>query len=228
MRFAPLLPLLALCPIVACTPPNSTRGEMDRVDFSYHESCMLGCDLEQAVLTDSKERISVTGPGDDELISVGSSDPKVATFLVMRSCNDDECNNDIVVKTHAAGDAKLSLYAANGDLLDSTTVHVRAAESLTFQAVDRTGALVPIERLELTHGQNVELWAEPLAKNGTKLLGNQGFDWQSANAEVAGFEDSTPSATGKSVHLVAGAAGNTELLVTAGGGSQALPIVVSN
>lgn len=228
MRFAPFLPLLALCPIVACTPPNSTRGDMDRVDFSYHESCMLGCDLAQPVLSDSKERISVTGPGDDAGISVGSSSPKVATFLVMRSCNENECNNEIVVKTHATGDAKLTLYDKNGELLDSAMVHVRPAESLAFQAVDPSGALVPIENVELTRGQSVELWAEPIAKDGAKLLGNQGFDWQTANVSVAGFPDATPSASGKSVHLVASAAGSTELRVTAGGGSQSLPIVVSN
>jgi hypothetical protein len=226
MRFASLLPLLSLLPIVACTPSNSTRGDMDRVDFSYHESCLLGCGLDQAVLTDSKERIAVTGRGDDASIGVGSSNPKVATFLVVRSCNESECNNDIVVKTHAAGDAKLTLYSATGELLDSATIHVRSADSVAFQAVDGTGALVPIERLDLTPGQSVELWAEPMTKSGAKLLGNQGFDWQSDDPKVAGFEDSTPSATGKSVHLVAGAAGNTELRVVAGGQSQALSILV--
>jgi hypothetical protein len=226
MRFASLLPLLSLLPIVACTPSNSTRGDMDRVDFSYHESCLLGCGLDQAVLTDSKERIAVTGRGDDASIGVGSSNPKVATFLVVRSCNESECNNDIVVKTHAAGDAKLTLYSATGELLDSATIHVRSADSVAFQAVDGTGALVPIERLDLTPGQSVELWAEPMTKSGAKLLGNQGFDWQSDDLEVLGFEDATPSATGKSVHLVAGAAGNTELRVVAGGQSQALSILV--
>lgn len=227
MRFAPLLTLLSLLPIVACTPPNSTRGDMNRVDFSYHESCLLGCDLDQAVLTDSKERIGVTGPGDDEAISVGSSNPKVATFLVLRACNESECNNDIVVKTHAAGDAKLTLFSAAGDVLDSATIHVRAADSVAFQAVDPGGALIPIERLDLTPGQSVELWAEPLSESGAKLLGTQGFDWQSDDANVAGFEDATPSALGKTVQLIAGSVGNTELHVTAGGRSQALSIAVT-
>jgi hypothetical protein len=227
MRFASLLPVLSLLPIVACAPSNSTRGDRNRIDFSYHESCLLGCGLDQAVLTDSKERIAVTGPGDEASISVGSSNPKVATFLVMRSCNENECNNDIVVKTHSAGDAKLTLYSAAGELLDSATIHVRSADSVAFQAVDSTGALIPIERLALAPGQSVELWAEPMTKNGAKLLGNQGFDWQSDDPKILGFEDATPSATGKSVQLLAGAAGNTELRVVAGGQSQALSILVT-
>jgi hypothetical protein len=216
MRFASILPVLSLLPIVACTPSNSTRGDMDRVDFSYHESCLLGCGLDQAVLTDSKERIAVTGRGDDASISVGSSNPKVATFLVVRSCNESECNNDIVVKTHSAGDAKLTLYSSNGELLDSATIHVRTADSVAFQAVDHTGALIPIERLDLTPGQSVELWAEPMTKSGAKSSETRA---STGRATISRFSVSR-------TQLLAGAAGNTELRVVAGGQSQALSILV--
>jgi hypothetical protein len=213
--------LLALGLVAGCSPAESTRGDLDRVDFSYQESCFQGCALEQPVLPDSRERISVTGPGDDAGINVGSSNPGVATFLVVRSCS-PECENEIVVKTHAVGDAKLELYSKTGELVDATTIRVRAMASATFQRVDENGELVPVDRLELTSGQSVELWAEPLTADGKKLLGTQGFDWQSKDVNVIDL----PATQGRSVTITGREPGTTTLDMSVGSGTAAIEVSV--
>ncbi len=240
----------------------SSRGDLDRVDFSYRESCFWGCSLDEPVLADSHERISVTGPGNDDGITVGSSNPGVATFLVVRSCVcdrstggatdasgevqslnsdgsceasfDKHCDNSIVTKTHSAGDAKLELYAANGEIVDRTTIRVRAASSVGFERTDDQGDRTAIDRLELAPGDSVLVSAAPATDDGSRILGAEGFSWSSDDAKVAGFEDSlfqltsqAPAGTGRSMFVKAEQAGITTLHVGAGGGSGSIEIIVS-
>ena len=248
MKKLPLASLLALGALSsACSVGDSTRGDLGRVDFSYGASCFFGCGTDQPVLSESSERIDVTGPGNAEGVSAISLDPATAEIAVRRSCGcekqisaseaegttlpesgvcpegfDEVCDNAFDLTTHAAGNVKIELRDAAGDLVDSTTLHVRSADRLELtQLQEGTADETPVSALEVPLGESVELRATAYASD-EKLLGADGFAWKSAEPSIAAVHSGSPVAS-----VTAKAAGSTTITVVAGETSIELPIVVN-
>jgi hypothetical protein len=231
-----------------CSFGDSTTGDHGKVEFSYIDGCFMGCGTDQPMLSSSKERISMTGPGNDAGVSVVSLDPKIAELSVTRDCScekktsdneasgttlppdgvcpdgfDEICDNYLNVTTHAQGDVGFEVHDAQGGLIDSTTLHVRPATRITLESEDIYSAdTTPVTSLELAKGDTALLRAN--AYYGVeKLVGAGGFSWSTTDAKVLGIDasDGSPAQSLKAL-----TAGNASLSVSVDGTSATFDVVV--
>ena len=241
---------------------ESTSGELGRVDFSYGASCFFGCSMDRPVLIGADERVDVTGDGDAPGVSAKSTDPGVVTFKLRRSCacgkssgssaegmsTDAQgncpasytktCDNAVDMQTVAAGDAKLELYDAGGQLIDRVGVHVRPAKSLRFeQQQSGSDQGTPIDQLEVPAGGTATLSAKLFDADGQPLIARHAVTWTSQDPGVAGFPsysffktspvDDTATDQSDWISVQGVQPGTTSITVQVSGLVQAVPVTVS-
>ena len=173
------LAVLFVCGCEKKADESGTRGEYGRVAFNYQRSCFFGCPLEQPLLVGARERITVTGVGDDEHVTVRSNDDQLARFAIERSCfcqRGDEpsgrfevaqsahcevpfhkhCDNDVLVEALAEGDPDLELRDATSAVLDRVQLRLREAAEAEFEGTfrDELGAQ-PRQRVRSPDGRIV-------------------------------------------------------------------------
>jgi hypothetical protein len=188
---------------------DHTRGELGRVSFNYKRSCFFGCPLEQPLLAGTRERIGLTGAGDDEGVHVRSNNPEHAEFALERECfcersdnaggriqiADDarceepfhkHCDNDVLVQAGSAGAATLELLDARDRPIDRASVRVADAAEAEFEATfaDHLGAISG-DDFELTAGQSFDLALALFDDEGRKLLAPEGVHYRVQDADVA-------------------------------------------
>jgi hypothetical protein len=202
----------ALFGIVGCDPRahvDGTRGELGKVDFKYQRSCFFGCPLEQPLLSGARERIEVSGAGDQAGMAPHALDPDVAEFALERECfcerdPDDgsriavaedasckapfrkHCDNHVLVEALAPGTTKLELRDAAGDVIDRVELTVADAHRARFSATlpERLGKLEG-EAFELSAGQSAQLELTLYDERGFELLAPDNVTWHVADGAVA-------------------------------------------
>jgi hypothetical protein len=187
---------------------DSQLGELGRVAFSYQRSCFFGCPVAQPLLSGTRERISVTGSGNDKGVRAKSGDADVAVFEIQRDCycerEDDKagrievaedakceaprekrCENAILVQSRESGDAELELRDAQDKLIDRTLVRVREADRARFRGT-LASELGPHEAtsFELRAGGTLNLELTLFDSRGRALLAPEGVHWTSSDADV--------------------------------------------
>jgi len=236
----------AVCGCAAgASKSNGTRGELDKVDFTYQLSCFFGCPLEQPLLQGTREQIALSADGDVEGVTVTSSDPAIASFAVERTCycersdstsrlelRDDgvcpsiwhkHCDNAVLVEATASGMTTLELRDARGGLLDRVRVLVQTAHDARFVATlpDRLGPVMGTH-FELQNAQSLQLALTLYDDDGLALLAPQGVSWHVDDVQVAtlsGFLTGSGADVhdGLSVDVQATGPGDTEVHVSVPG-----------
>lgn len=221
---------------------DSSLGELGRVAFRYQRSCFFGCPLAQPLLSGTRERILVTGAGNDKGVRAKSSDSAVAEFALQRDCycepegdsggrievDEDarceaprtkSCENQILVQAKAAGDAELELRDSRGAVIDRTVVLVREAESARFRGT-LASQLGPREAtsFELREGETLNLELTLFDARGRALLAPEGVHWRSSDASVVRVTAFLKSGgaeleAGLDIVLLGGAVGEAEIAV---------------
>lgn len=179
---------------------DSTTGEQGAVEFEYSGwSCLFGCGMKQPLLSGTEQTISVKGGrADDSGVVARSTNPRVATFTLRRSCGCEQsdgtgttymsandkggcrpdfrlvCDNEIDVQALAPGEAGLELRASSGELIDKTTVHVATASSMTLHGED--GMEIGVS-LKMKRGDDVSVTARLVDAQGRELLADKGVTW---------------------------------------------------
>jgi hypothetical protein len=213
---------VALCSLLllggACdggaVKPSGTLGEFRRVEFSYARSCFFGCPIEQPLLAGTRERIALSGAGDDAGLRADSSDDRVARFALARDCfcerrgggggrvaiaedascagmghSEKHCENTVLVEAGVSGLAALELRDAR-DARDALfdRVNVRVAEAERARArVTLPGQLGAAEHDEiaLRAGESAEVELTLYDDAGRALLAPQGVRWRIEDGGVA-------------------------------------------
>ena len=188
---------------------GGTRGEKDRVEFSYLRSCFFGCPLEQPLLAGSRERIGLSDQGDVAGLQVESSDPERAEVGLERECHcerggesnariaiaedarcddswDKHCDNTVLIAAHDAGDAELTLRDEGDALVDRVAVRIAEPERARFRATlpERIEA-ADVTEIDLAADQSAEIELTLYDADGRELLAPEGVGWRMADADIA-------------------------------------------
>jgi hypothetical protein len=256
------LPLVALVIAVGaagCAPLDNdgeSLGDLGLVGFGYDQSCFFECPIEQPLLVGAKEKIQVTGPGDDAGIVASTPNEDIVDLAMERDCfceREDgnpgqldiakdatcprawkkHCDNIILVEAKKAGDARLELHSELKRLVDSVRLHVREADRAAFFAtyMDRLGTL-EAEDLDLAEGEKVELEVELYDEDGLVLLAPGGVSWSVGDESVAIVSAwlvgmGKEVEAGLGVSIEAKAAGATDVTVTVPGLESSIPLTVT-
>ncbi len=252
--FVPALALVAAA-LAACSPFDSqTAGDNGRAEFAYADQCFLDCALDHPVAVGSTNAIVVSGDGAAAGIAVASSDEKIASFTVVgHSCScqldsrsgssaygpvpDDAecsdgyqktCSNRVEVAAHAQGDARLTVTGADGAIIDTTTVSVRRAASVSLQMSTSDGSK-PVDALSGHVGDAMSVRAVLIDADGDELLSAGAAGFSVADAGVATTEATSSwfdwsRGVLADVHFVG--AGDTTLSVSGAGATAAIPLHV--
>lgn len=244
---------------VGCAPTDEdgqTLGELGQVAFGYDQSCFFECAIEQPLLVGAREKIQVTGPGDDEGITASTPDDDIIDLALERDCfceredgnpgrldiaNDADCtgawrkhcDNIIPVEAKKAGDAHLELHDAQHHLVDRVRLFVRKADRAAFFATyaDRLGTL-ETDALELAAGERLDLEVELYDADGVALLAPGGVSWSIENDTIAIVSAwligmGKEVSAGLSVGVEAMSPGKTKVTVSVPGLDASIPVTVT-
>ncbi len=237
--------------------PDASLGELSVVEFRYQRSCFFGCPLEQPLLAGTREKISVTGPGDATGVTARSTDTDVVEFAIERQCfcerQDGEngrllisesascdgvwskhCDNDVLVQAVDVGEATLELIDGHGKVLDRVELLVREADQAIFSAVypNELGS-VEADVFELSGSEMIEMNLQLYDADGFELLAPEAVNWSVADEEVAIVNAwligrGASVSAGLSVIVEATGPGDTELAVEVPGLSPSVTLNVAD
>ena len=171
---------------------DSSDGDRDRANFRYldvDDDCFFGCSLDEHVMVGARQLIAVDGAG-EAAVRVTSSNPDVATFDLERRCDGQgRCDTDIHMDAVGDGNAKLQLRSESGRVIDSVTVRVRDAESVSFEGFvgGDDSTTTRGDTFEVRVGQTLHIVGTYLDGSGDQLLSTDAVTWRFADETVAGF-----------------------------------------